>query len=115
MTKRTATLRRGPEEPRPVTFLELFFDLVFVFALFQLSQGLLKHLRWSGAFQTAVLLLAAWSVWEYTAGVSDRYDPRRPAIQLLVIGSMFGASVLAAVVPEGRGHGPTCRHPSLLD
>jgi low temperature requirement protein LtrA len=100
MTNRAVALRRGPEEPRQATFLDLFFDLVFVFALFQLSHGLLEDLRWSGAFQTAVLLLALWSEWNYTAEVSNRYDPGRSAMQLMTIGSMFGVFVLAAAVPE---------------
>jgi low temperature requirement protein LtrA len=100
MTSQTAMLRRKPEEPQRVTFLELFFDLAFVYALFQLSHGLLAHLRWSGAFQTLVLLLAVWLVWSSTARMRGRYNTRRSAIQLLVIGSMFGAAVLAAVVPD---------------
>jgi low temperature requirement protein LtrA len=100
MTSRTAALWRGREEPRQVTFLDLFFDLVFVFALFRLSHALLAHLRWSGAFQTAVLLLAMWWVWDHTAEIIDRYDPAQPKIQLLVIGSMLGALLLAAVAPE---------------
>jgi low temperature requirement protein LtrA len=100
MTSRAAGPRRGPEEPQQVTFLELFFDLAFVYALFQLSHGLLAHLRWSGAFQTLVLLLAVWLVWSSTARIRSRYDARRSVIQLLVIGSMFGAAVLAAAVPE---------------
>jgi low temperature requirement protein LtrA len=103
MTSRAVTVRREPEDPRQVTFLDLFFDLVFVFALFQLSQRLLKHLGWSGAFQTAVLLLAVWLVWSQTVGISDRYDPRQPTIQLLIIGSMFGAFMLAAAAPEAFG------------
>ena len=77
MTSRAAGLLRRPEEPR-ATFLELFFDLVFVFALFQLSQGLLEHLSWSGAFQTLVLLLAVWWVWVQTAWLTDRFDPQQP-------------------------------------
>jgi low temperature requirement protein LtrA len=100
MTNRAVALRRGPEEPRQATFLDLFFDLVFVFALFQLSHGLLEHLGWSGAFQTAVLLLALWSEWNYTAEVVHRYDPGRPTIRRVIIGSMFGVFVLAAAVPE---------------
>jgi low temperature requirement protein LtrA len=103
MTSQAATLRREPEDPRQVTFLDLFFDLVFVFALFQLSHGLLEQLNWSGVFQTLVLLLAEWSVWNHTASISDRYDPHRTAIQLLVIGCMFGAFVLAATAPEAFG------------
>jgi low temperature requirement protein LtrA len=43
-----------------VTFVELFFDLVFVFAVTQLSHGLLEHLTPLGALQTAVLMLALW-------------------------------------------------------
>jgi low temperature requirement protein LtrA len=100
MTNQAAALRREPEDPRRATFLELYFDLVLVFALFQLSHRLLAHLGWSGAFRTAVLLLGVWSVWNRTAGICDRYDPRRPATQLLVIGSTFGAFVLATAVPE---------------
>jgi low temperature requirement protein LtrA len=103
MTNRAVALQREPGEPRQATFLDLFFDLVFVFALFQLSRGLLAHLGWSSALQTAVLLFAVWSVWNYTTEVSNRYDPARPAMQLLVIGSMFGVFVLAAAVPEAFG------------
>ena len=106
MTSRTATTLRGPEDPQRATFLELFLDLVFVFALFQLSRRL-EHMGWSGAFQTLVLLLAVWLVWNRTARICDRYDIRRPAIQLLIIGSMFGAAVLAVAVRDAfRMRGP---------
>ena len=43
-----------------VTNVELFFDLVFVFAVTQLSHGLLEHLTPIGAVQIAVLMLAVW-------------------------------------------------------
>jgi low temperature requirement protein LtrA len=103
MRSRAATLLRGPEDPGRATFLELFFDLVFVFALFRLSQGLLERLTWSGAFQTVVLLLAVWWVWGNTAGLANRFDPAQPAIQVLVIGCMFGTFLLAVVAPEAFG------------
>jgi low temperature requirement protein LtrA len=103
MRSRAANLLRGPEDPGRATFLELFFDLVFVFALLRLSQGLSNHLTWSDAFQTAVLLLALSWVWGNTAGVADRFDPAQPAIQALVIGCMFGCFVLAIVVPQAFG------------
>ncbi|MFF4879486.1 low temperature requirement protein A [Micromonospora sp. NPDC000668] len=105
MSSGAARLLRGREEQR-ATFLDLFFDLVFVFALFRLSQGLREHLDWSGAFQTLVLLLAVWWVWTQSAAVADRFDPRQPAIQVLAIGAMFGSLVLAAAAPEAFGeHG----------
>ena len=44
---------RGGHEHSRVTYVELFFDLVFVFAVTQLSHGLLEHLTPLGALQTA--------------------------------------------------------------
>lgn len=105
MRSRAASLLRGPEDPGRPSFLELFFDLAFVFALLRLSQGLLDRLNWSGAFQTVVLLLALWWVWGQTAGVADRFDAGQPAIQALVLGCMFGAFVLAVLAPEAFGPG----------
>jgi low temperature requirement protein LtrA len=102
-TSRAAELVRQPGDPQRATFLELFFDLVFVLALTQLSRGLIQHLSWSGAFQALVLLLALWGVWAHTAGLTDIFDPQRPQIQLVVTASMLGALVLAAVAPEAFG------------
>ncbi|MFC4091507.1 low temperature requirement protein A [Micromonospora sp. GCM10011541] len=79
--------------------MELFFDLVFVFALAKLSHGLVEDLTWREAFQTLVLLLALWQVWSRTAGLADRLDPQQPLIQVLVIATMFGALVMAAAAP----------------
>jgi low temperature requirement protein LtrA len=104
MTRRgPAELLRTREGPQRPAFLELFFDLVFVFALAQLSHGLLTHLDWAGAFQTLVLLLAVWWVWTITAWITDLYDARQPAIQLLVIATMLGGLVMAATLPEAFG------------
>src|SRR5258705_3672689 len=103
MTSRAAELLRKPGDPQQATFLELFFDLVFVLALTQLSRGLIQQLNWTGAFQALVLLLALWWVWVHTAGFTDQFDPRRPQIQLVVTASMLGALVLAAVAPEAFG------------
>ncbi|MET8312459.1 low temperature requirement protein A, partial [Micromonospora sp. NPDC005173] len=102
MTGGAARLVRGSDEQR-ATFLDLFFDLVFVFAIFRLSQGLREHLNWSGAFQTLVVLLALWWVWTQSAAVADRFDPWQPAIRRLAIGAMFGSLVLAAAAPEAFG------------
>ncbi|TYC06933.1 low temperature requirement protein A [Micromonospora sp. WP24] len=100
---RADDLLRKPEQPQRATFLELFFALVFVLALIQLSRGLSQHLSWYGAFQALVLLLALWWVWTHTAGFVDIFDPQRPPIQLVVTASMLGGLVLAAVAPEAFG------------
>jgi len=98
-TSRAGELLRRPGEPQRATFLELFFDLAFVFALTQLSGALIQNLAWSGAFQALVLLLAMWRVWFGTAWVTDKLDPQRPAIQVLVISMMAGSVVIAAALP----------------
>ena len=102
-SKDAAELMRKPGDPQRATFLELFFDLVFVVAISQLSRGLLQDLGWGGAFRALVLLLAIWWIWSSTAWVTDRMDPKKPAIQLLVIISLVGGLVVAAGLPEAFG------------
>jgi low temperature requirement protein LtrA len=102
MTTSGARLRR-PETSQRATFLELFFDLAFVFALFQLSHELIQQLRWSGALQALVLLLTLWRVWIVTTWSTDRIDPEWWALQLLVVLTLLGTLVLAATLPEAFG------------
>jgi low temperature requirement protein LtrA len=89
--------------------LELFFDLVFVFALTRVSQRLVEDLTaqrrmvLNEAGQTLFLLLAVYLVWQVTALITDWYDPQRPRIQLVVVGTMFGSLVMAVAVPEAFG------------
>ncbi|HUH09046.1 MAG TPA: low temperature requirement protein A, partial [Brevundimonas sp.] len=54
---------RGPGEHAKVGFVELFFDLVFVFAITQVSHLLLGRLTPLGALEAAILLAAVWWVW----------------------------------------------------
>jgi low temperature requirement protein LtrA len=102
-TSRAAYLIRAPGAPRRATFLELFFDLVYVFGLAQLSRELIQHLSWSGAFQTLVLLLALYWVWSVTTWITDLYDPQRLEIQLVIVATMFASLVMAVAVPEAFG------------
>lgn len=104
MTRNRSTgLLRSPGDPQRPAFLELFFDLAFVFALTQLSHGLIEDISWSGAFQTLVLLLAVWWVWSLTATITDRLNPQRSAVQRLVIATMVGSLVMAVAVPDAFG------------
>jgi low temperature requirement protein LtrA len=101
MTSSTWRIRlRRSEVPQRATFLELFFDLAFVFALFQLSHELLQHLRWSGALQVLIVFLAVWRVWGITTWITDRFDPQWQPLQLMVIVSLLGILILAAALPE---------------
>ena len=97
---RRSGLLRNLRESKPVTYVELYFDLVFVFALFRVSQSLLEGLTWINAYRVLIMLLAVWSVWLYTNLLTDSLEPRTIRLQLLVIGSMFGGLLMAAAIPE---------------
>ncbi|MGX7670354.1 low temperature requirement protein A [Plantactinospora sp. DSM 117369] len=99
-TSELPRILRRRDEPEYPTFLELFFDLVYVFMLSRLSQGLAEDPSVRTAAQMAVLLLAAWWVWVLTAWLTDLFNPRLPVIQALVLVVMFGTLVMAVTVPR---------------
>jgi low temperature requirement protein LtrA len=86
-----------------VTNVELFFDLVYVFAITQLSHVLVHQPSVDGAIQAAVLLGLVWQVWVYTTWMTNYLDPRRGSVRLLLLGLMLGSLVLAAALPEAFG------------
>ncbi|KGM33264.1 low temperature requirement protein A [Inquilinus limosus] len=91
---------RKAHEHGKVTFVELFFDLVFVFAITQLSHGLLHDLTLLGAVHTALLFLAVWWVWIYTSWVTNWLDPERTPVRLLLLVLMLAGLVLSTSLPE---------------
>jgi low temperature requirement protein LtrA len=91
--------RRGHEDSR-VTFVELFFDLVFVFAVTQLSHLLLAHLSLPGAIQTTLLLMAVWWVWVFTSWVTNWLNPDRAPVRLMLFILMLAGLVLSTSLPE---------------
>ncbi|RMI44562.1 low temperature requirement protein A [Actinomadura harenae] len=86
-----------------VTFFELFFDLVFVFAVTQLSHGLLQHLTWRGGFETLILLMAVWWAWMYTCWTTNWFDPDHPAVRIMLVGVMVAGLLMAATLPGAFG------------
>ncbi|MFZ6042175.1 low temperature requirement protein A [Vibrio natriegens] len=89
------------KEEYEVAPLELFFDLIFVFALIQLSHHLAEHLTWRGAAETATLLIGVLSVWSYTSWAATMIPVHRgtSTIMLLVVtllGLMMNASIGSA-------------------
>src|SRR6478609_674774 len=94
---------RGRHEHGKVTFVELFFDLVFVFAITQLSHGLLHHLTLLGAIETLLLFMAVWWVWVFTSWVTNWLDPEQPPVRLLLLVLMLAGLVLSTSLPEAFG------------
>lgn len=94
--------RRDGEETR-VGFVELFFDLVFVFAVTQLSHFLLAHFTLLGAVQTALLLMAVWWVWIFTSWVTNWLDPDRTPVRLMLFALMLAGLLLSTSIPQAFG------------
>ena len=99
---------RTSHEQARVTYVELFFDLVFVFAVTQLSHHLLEHLTIAGAAETALLLLAVWSVWVYTTWATNWLDTNRAPVRLMLLALTVAGLLVSTSIPEALGrHGLT--------
>jgi len=85
------------------TFFELFFDLVYVFAITQLSHLLLTDLSWAVAGETAFLLLAVYWAWNYTTWMTNWFDPETTAVRLVLVFVMLASLLMAVAIPEGFG------------
>jgi len=94
---------RGHHDSGRVGMIELFFDLVFVFAVTQLSHSLLAQLTLTGAARTALLLPAIWWVWIYTSWTTNWLNPERVPVRLALFGLMVAGLVLAASIPGAFG------------
>jgi len=100
MTAKSLLRPRQNRDSGRVTMVELFFDLVFAFAVTQLSHHLLGHLDWLGAAQTALLLFSVWWVWVYTSWVTNWLDPERTPVRLCLFALMLAGLVLSVSIPE---------------
>ena len=95
-----------PEQAREgqrATNLELFYDLVFVFALTQVTHLLLVDLTWSGAGRALLALLVVWWAWNYTTWVTNELDTESTIVRLLLLAIMFASLLMAVAIPEAFG------------
>ena len=99
---RAELVRDADSEPRTTT-LELFYDLVFVFAITQVSHLLLDNLTWQGAGQAALILLVVWWSWNYTTWVTNELDPDSVLVRLLLIVLMLASLLMAIAIPDAFG------------
>jgi low temperature requirement protein LtrA len=94
------------ELEHPVSPLELFFDLVFVFAFTQVTTVLADNPTWSGLGHALLILTALWWPWAAYAWLTNTIDPEAGAVWgalLVAMGAMF---VAALAVPDAFGaHG----------
>jgi low temperature requirement protein LtrA len=86
-----------------VTPIELFFDLVYVFTVSQLSRSLLEDVSLRGMAQTLVLTLAVMYAWFMTVWTSNWLDVDRRKVQLLLLGLMFASLLMSTSVANAFG------------
>src|SRR3954453_423457 len=93
----------GDGVTQPTTTVELFFDLVYVFAITQLSHQILGDLSVAGVAKAAFLLLIVWWAWIYTTWMANWFDPASPAVRSVLTAVMLGSLLMAAALPEAFG------------
>ncbi|MDN5796834.1 MAG: low temperature requirement protein A [Intrasporangium sp.] len=93
-----------PAVRREVSPLELFYDLVFVFAVSQLSHHLLEHLSWRGAAETAVMLVAVFGVWAATSFDVTALDVARSRTKVVLVVLMLLGLFMNAGITDAFGH-----------
>ena len=94
------TLLRDRSGVQRVTNIELFFDLVYVFAVTQLSHYLLSHADLRGALQAGLLLMMVWVIWSYTTWVTNWLDPERMPVRLLLVVLMLISLAMSVSLPR---------------
>ena len=109
---------RSPRRPRPshsaaadrpaddevrVSTLELFFDLVFVFTITQLTTLLAEHATWRGLLQVVLMLGVIWWMYAGYAWLTNAVSPDRASRRLILLAGMAGYLVLALSIPQAFG------------
>lgn len=95
--------RRDGEARAGATTLELFYDLVFVFAVTQVSHALLGHLTWTGVGEALLVLLVVWWSWNYTTWFTNELDPDANAVRVALIALMLTSLLMAVAIPQAFG------------
>ena len=87
------------EDSIRVSTLELFFDLVFVFTITQLTAILLDHPDWRGLFSAILMLGVTWWMYGGYAWLTNAVPPNTTTRRLLLMGGMAGFLVMALAIP----------------
>ena len=96
-------LRAEEESGHPVTPLELFFDLVFVFAVTQVTGLMSDDPTWAGLGRGLLVLGALWWAWGAYAWLTNEIDPEEGSSRLAVLAAMGAMFVAALAVPHAFG------------
>src|SRR6185312_9125589 len=91
---------RSADGDERVTPLELFFDLVFVFALTQVTGFLAANETGEGLVRGALLFAALWWAWAAYAWLTNTLDPEEGAVRLAVFATTGAMLIVALATPS---------------
>lgn len=91
------------KDDRTTDALELFFDLVFVFAMSQVTQLMLAEGSWLGLARGALALTAVWWAWVCYAWLTNTTSDARVAARILTLAAMAAMLVAAIALPDAFG------------
>ena len=104
MSVTSALLRdRDGKDSGKVGMVELFFDLVFVFAVTKLSHALAADLSVLNALQVATMVCAVWWVWVNTAWATNWLAPETGVVRAMLFALMLGGLVMSTAIPGAFG------------
>ena len=92
--------RRTDGVSQRASTLELFYDLVFVFAITQVSHLLLEHLTWAGVLQSSIVLFAVYWSWNYTTWTTNELDTETLPVRLLLLSLMLVSLLMSVAIPQ---------------
>jgi low temperature requirement protein LtrA len=93
------------DEDQRVTFVELFFDLVFVYAVTQLVALLYHEPSWTGALQAVLVFWLVWWAWTQFTWALNSADTTHPGVELSVLVATAVAFLMAVVLPDAFSGG----------
>jgi low temperature requirement protein LtrA len=99
----TRTSEPQPERGQRVTPLELFFDLVVVFAITQVTTFLSFHPTWVGLGRGLLLLSALWWAWSSYAWLTNALDPEEGGVRIAMFGAIGAMLVVSLAAPGAFG------------
>lgn len=97
---KASLLKQDGDKNGKATFPELFFDLVFVFALIQLSHTLAEDFGATALIEAAILILALWWLWINTTWLTNLLNTESETVRILLFAMMFGGILMAIAIPE---------------
>ena len=92
-------LRPRNGDPQPTTAVELLFDLVYAFAITQISHLIIGRLTSTGVAHAALLLWVVWWAWIYTTWMVNWFEPASSPVRLIVVLGALTSLLMAAAIP----------------